>query len=304
MNTPELFKMTTQSNALIESILTGNLLISDYKLFQLILAKIPLKPHIKFKADGTKVTQWRTNLPVNYLIEITAKEYSSIFDIKLYDCYTKLIHAANRLHSTKVKFQYKTYDDMEHLFKKIRYYKDGTKRIGAIFSDDIIPHLSKLKDNLTTIEIENIKNFKSSYSYRLYSLLKMYFGKFNKRKRRGKLVVTCDLTHLREFFGLDEYNEDGEIIKSKYTTWSDLKIRVINTSIRDINKYSDLNVEFIPPKRGRTKVKSFQLILNSKNIVKTVNPLLSNNEPINKAPKKDIDAFNRNLDAIRNALKK
>lgn len=300
MNPPELFKMTTQSNALIEAILTGNLLISDYKLFQLILSKIPLKPHLKLKADGSKSVQWRTNLPEDYLIEITAKEYSQIFSIKLYDCYGKLMQAVDRLHSTKVRFQYKSYDDVTHLFKKIRYYKDGTKRVGAIFEKDMIPHLSKLKDNLTTIQIEHIKKFKSAYSYRFYSLLKMYFGKFNKRKsREGKLLVTCDLTHLREFFGLDKYNNEGNLIASKYIVWSDLKSKVINTSIKDINKFSDLYVELVPPKRGRNKVTNFTLILERK---KTTKQIINIPEPVNTG--KNIDAYNRNIGLAKNVLKK
>lgn len=106
---------------------------------------------------------------------------------------------------------------------------DGT--ISITLSQSITPYLLGLKERFTSYELTNILAMRSNYSVRLYELLKSYSGLNSKG-------FTLDELRLR-------------VDASVYTRFVDLKRRVIEPAVREINEFSDLTVKYEILKSGK-----------------------------------------------------
>lgn len=103
------------------------------------------------------------------------------------------------------------------------------------FNDSIKELLLQLKNRFTRYGLRWVTQFQSSYSIRIYELLKQYDD-------IGHRVLEVDA--LRELLGLE----------NKYNRFYDLKRRVINKAKEEINKYSDILVSYEEIKEGRSTV--------------------------------------------------
>lgn len=109
------------------------------------------------------------------------------------------------------------------------------KKSGEIeitLSESLKPFLLQLKGNFTKYELINILVLHSKYSIMLYEWFKSCLW-------LGKLEI--DIESFRDKLSLND----------KYKEYRDLKKYVINPSINEITKYTDLNIEYIPIKYGR-----------------------------------------------------
>lgn len=75
------------------------------------------------------------------------------------------------------------------------------------FSQKLMPYLIELKEQFTTYYLANVMPLKSSFSIRIFELLKQY----EKLKKR-----TINLDDLRKLVGTTMVNENGEIEKEDY----------------------------------------------------------------------------------------
>ena len=108
-------------------------------------------------------------------------------------------------------------------------YKEGS--VGLRFGKDIIPFISELSRNFTKYKLENVLQFRSSYSIRLYELLVKWEGD-------SKYV---ELAWIKDRFQLEE----------KYKDITNLKRRVLDVAVKEINEHSDMKVDYEQVKRGR-----------------------------------------------------
>lgn len=95
----------------------------------------------------------------------------------------------------------------------------------------LMPYLIDLQENYTGYILEYILAMKSKYSIRLYEILKSYAN-------------------------LKEYTVKIEDLKDKlqcpeYAVYNNFKVRVIDTAIEEINKYTDLFVSYTPIRQNR-----------------------------------------------------
>lgn len=100
------------------------------------------------------------------------------------------------------------------------------------FSKSILPYLSNLSANFTQYLKEDIAGLGSSYSIRFYELIMQF-------KDTGFRKIPLD--DLRELLDLG----------SKYPATKDLKVRVIETAINEINEKTKLNVSYKLIKTGK-----------------------------------------------------
>lgn len=100
------------------------------------------------------------------------------------------------------------------------------------FSKSILPYLSNLSANFTQYLKEDIAGLGSSYSIRFYELIMQF-------KDTGFRKITID--DLRELLDLS----------NKYPATKDLKVRVIETAVNEINEKTKLNVEYKLIKTGK-----------------------------------------------------
>lgn len=111
-----------------------------------------------------------------------------------------------------------------HWFEYIRYIP-GSATIKMKFSPVLEPYLLSIKEQYTKYRLGYVINFKSEYSFRFYELMKSY-------EKIGERTLTIE--EIRDLLMLED---------NKYTKYNHLKTRVIQKSIEEINKYSDIKVE-------------------------------------------------------------
>jgi plasmid replication initiation protein len=101
-----------------------------------------------------------------------------------------------------------------------------------MFAPDLIPYLSQLKGSFTRYELKHIGNMTSTYGIRLYELLMQWKG-------TGKREI--EIEWLKKQFELD----------ASYERMDNLKRRVIDPAVKDINKHSNYAVSWEQRKTGR-----------------------------------------------------
>jgi plasmid replication initiation protein len=168
---------------------------------------------------------------------ITASEILDLMgaDNKSRAIYRDLKDATDRLWDRTISFS----DNDKHYGKlrwvnRIDYYEKEGKVI-LRFSQDIIEYLSELKGSFTKYKFQYIANFKSAYSIRLYELLVQWMSK-------GEREITVS-----EIRGLLDLGE-------KYQSIAELKRRVLDVAVKDVNKYSNIRCSYGQRKLGRTVV--------------------------------------------------
>ncbi len=101
-----------------------------------------------------------------------------------------------------------------------------------VFHPNMIPYISQLKQQFTKLNLEDLFGFSSFYSYRIY-LMMMQF------KSTGYCKI--HLEELRKALDLQD----------KYDATKDLKVRVIDTAVNEINEKSPYSVKYELIKTGR-----------------------------------------------------
>lgn len=109
--------------------------------------------------------------------------------------------------------------------------KSGKVRVR--FDEYMKPFLLELKARFTAFDLRYTLAMRSKYSVRLYELLKSYSGMSEKG-------IEFDLQRFKKLVG------------AEYTLWYDLKRKVLDISVREINEVSDLFVKYEGIKKGRS----------------------------------------------------
>jgi len=107
------------------------------------------------------------------------------------------------------------------------------------------PYFLELKDKFTQYRLENVLKLNSSYSIRMYELLKQYESI---RTRR---------------FGVEELKELLAIEPGKYKQYGHFKSKILLHSQEQIEKHTDLRFEFKEIKTGR-KITKLEFFIKSK----------------------------------------
>lgn len=101
------------------------------------------------------------------------------------------------------------------------------------FSNAVMPYLCQLEKQFTNYQLRNISGFKRTYSIRLYELLTQY------RSLKSRIISVLDL---RIALQLD----------NKFPDWFEVRRKVIDPSVQEINEKSDLKVAYKPLRKGRS----------------------------------------------------
>ena len=112
------------------------------------------------------------------------------------------------------------------------------------FHPKMKPLLLQLQSRFTTYDIRNVLRLPSTYSTRIYELLKQY-------EKIGKRSI--DLDTLKEMVGVIELVRKGdkEVFEDTYPLYGNFKQKVILKAQRDLEKYTDIRFDFEPVKTGR-----------------------------------------------------
>ncbi|WP_211656057.1 replication initiation protein [Planococcus alpniumensis] len=113
-------------------------------------------------------------------------------------------------------------------------YQKGEGVIALSFSPKLKPYLLQLKDTFTTYRLSNILSLKSTYSIRLYELMKkwQHLGSWS-----------CSIEKFKEKMGIEH---------KKYPRYANLKARVLNPAIQEVNEKTDVFISLTEIKKGRS----------------------------------------------------
>lgn len=113
-------------------------------------------------------------------------------------------------------------------------YIEGIGAFEFMINPDVQPYLLDLKGNFTRYRLGDVYQFKAASTWKLYELLKKWESARN---------WSVDLDELRLLLG----------VAGKYLRWDSFK-RQIDKSTSEINKTSDINIEYEKVKHGRSVV--------------------------------------------------
>lgn len=141
-------------------------------------------------------------------------------------------------------------------------------KVGIRFDKDLIPYLFGMQKNFTQYQLSNILAMKSSYSVRLYELLKS-----NAWKKR----VEYTIDEFRSLMGLEMSVEELERMGeknpkaiSKFKRYPDLRRYVIEQGVEEINALTDLKVSYEPITEGQRKVVGVAFHIDNKTSLESV----------------------------------
>lgn len=208
-------RRVTQSNRLIEA---SHTLTLNEKRLVLVAASLidPRKP-----------------LPDGGLLIVRADTFAEVFDLDLRHAYEALEDAAHRLYDRDMR----SYDADGTLKERMRWvyqvkYRKGLGYVELGLSPTVIPHLTMLKREFTSYQLRQIGNLSSFYAVRLYELM----SQFLKLGQRD-----CSLGQLRLMLDLGD----------KYPNVKDLRKRVVDPAVAEVNASTDISVTVEPRRQGR-----------------------------------------------------
>lgn len=177
------------------------------------------------------------NEAIGKRLTIHASDYMAHFNVDRATAYESLENAVNGLYESEYRYiemlpngERKTH---RHRFVSSIAYADGLGQVEFAFTPETVPLVVGLSDNFTKYEIEQVSKLSSQYALRLYELLAQW---------RSKGKVTLALAELRFKFGL---------LDDEYSRMSDLKKRVLDYALAEINQNTDLTVSYEQHKQGR-----------------------------------------------------
>lgn len=184
------------------------------------------------------ISQVNRGSPVtdDVLYSVAATDFARITGMSLGDSYKELKDAALRLKRREVRVTQepdgkgKTKVMITGWVQTI-IYVEGEGRIELRFSKDMLPYLTDLQREFTRYSLADVAKMSSVYGVRLYELLVQQPG--------GRREIA--LSDLRNWLQLE----------GRYQSIKDLKLRVIEPAVEQINEHSPLAVRWDQRKTGR-----------------------------------------------------
>lgn len=188
----------------------------------------------------------------NVMYSVTASDISELTGSALKDIYSELKSAALSLKRREVWIKMepngknKKSEVMITGWVQTIVYKQDQGRVDLRFSKDILPYISQLKSHFTCYRLKELGAINSAHAIRLFELLIQY-------RNIGQRDIAID--QLKELMQLED----------KYPKTAELKRRVIDPAIKQINKHTSLDVSYDQRKSGR-KVVALTFDLKEKKI--------------------------------------
>lgn len=221
----EMSELVVKDNALIEASYTLGL--AEQRLILLAI--------IEARETGQGIDH-------NSLLRIHAHSYAEQFGIDKNNSYEVVKDASKGLFDRYVTYHDKNpkngADRSFHCrwVDKIGYEKaNGT--VYLRFTSDIVPLITRLEQQFTSYELEQVANLDSSYAIRLYELIIQW-------RSIGK-TPKFELQNFRKQLGVEI---------SQYKTMSNFKKFVLDFAVKQINLHTDITVKYDQHKEGRSIV--------------------------------------------------
>ena len=175
----------------------------------------------------------------NSLLEVHASSYINTFNVEKHTAYKVLRDASKSLFD-----RYVTYHDISPKTGKDRSfhcrwvdkigYEPNSGIVFLRFTQDIVPLITRLEENFTKYELQQVAKLTSTYAIRLYELLIQW-------RSTGKTPI-FDLQTFRQQLGIEV---------NQYKTMSNFKSYVLDFAIKQVNELTDITAKYEQHKTGR-----------------------------------------------------
>ncbi len=230
-------RLVVKDNALIDA--SFNLTLIEQRLMLLAIV------------EARELSTLTPSIPV----EVTVKSYIEQYKVKESTAYETLFDACKTLRRREFSYidRYKNSDAVSTAgwVNKVTYVK--SKGIVVLYlSEEVISMISRLEEQFTRYHLEQVSDFNSKYSIRLYEVVIKWLA----AGKTGKIAIN----DLRARLGLQD---------TEYKTMSLFKTNVLDKAVDEINAKTDVRVKYDQYRSGRT-ISHFSFTLKEKRVIKTV----------------------------------
>ena len=170
-------------------------------------------------------------------LTVHAESYINQFGVHRTTAYQALKDACKDLFARQFSYQEKRERGRANITSRwvsqIAYI-DETATVEIIFAPAVVPLITRLEKQFTQYDIEQISGLSSAYAVRMYELLICW-------RSTGKTPV----------IELGEFRKRIGVLDTEYTRTDNLKMRVIELALKQINEHTDITASYEQHKKGR-----------------------------------------------------
>lgn len=206
-------------------------------------------------------------------VRIKGKDIQNLFGVKGNSFFTQLSNTANGLTGHTIGWSNPETQEFEYIAAVTKSsYRNG--EFSVVFHRDLKQYLVGLERNYTKFSLEVMLSFKSTYSFRLYELLRsrcyhrkgyehngnLYLIEFDLNELRLDLgVVNAELESVRKILSGSKGKPDWEKAVASspehvFDNWKDFKRKVLTVGVNEINSKPQTGIhidKYEPKKAGR-----------------------------------------------------
>jgi plasmid replication initiation protein len=244
-----------------ELVVKSNALIQASYTLGLVEQRLILMSIVQARESGEGIT-------AESILVIRAQDYASLFNVTKQTAYQALADAVETLFNRRATVD--VFDKKRNLIRPmaVRWvtamaYEEHEGLISLRFGHEVVPEITRLEENFTSYELEQVAGLKSAYAVRLYELLIQW-------RTAGKTPV----------FEINQFRSQLGLGVNEYPVMGDFKKRVLDYAVKQINDHTDIKASYEQMKTGRTitgfSFKFKQKITATKAVTEQVRPLLKN----------------------------
>jgi plasmid replication initiation protein len=228
-----MFTYPPSGRFMAELVVKSNALIQASYTLGLVEQRLILMSIVQARESGIGIT-------AESILEIRAQDYADLFGVTKQTAYEALADAVETLFNRRATVD--VYDKKRDRTRPmtVRWvtamaYVEGEGLITLRFGHEVVPEITRLEENFTSYELEQVAGLKSAYAVRLYELLIQW-------RIAGKTPV-FEVNHFRNQLGVS-----GD----KYKVTADFKKWVLDVAVSQINEHTDIKATYEQHKTGRT----------------------------------------------------
>ena len=215
-----------------ELVVKDNALINASYNLDLVEQRLILLAIVEARESGKGIN-------ANDPLEVHADSYINQFGVHRNTAYQALKDACKDLFARQFSYQEKKANGnirnvMSRWVSQIAY-NDNEATVDLIFAPAVVPFITRLEEQFTKYELQQVSSLSSAYAIRLYELLIQW-------RSAGK-TPTIELQEFRKKLG---------VLDNEYLRMAHLKERVLELSIKQINEHTDITVKYEQHKKGRS----------------------------------------------------
>ena len=186
-------------------------------------------------------------------LEVHADSYINQFNVHRNTAYQALKDACKDLFARQFSYQEKKPNGnirnvMSRWVSQIAY-NDNEATVDLIFAPAVVPFITRLEEQFTKYELQQVSCLSSAYAIRLYELLIQW-------RSTGKTPI----------IELEDFRNKLGVLENEYLRMAHLKERVLELSIKQINLHTDITVKYEQHKKGRS-ITGFSFMFKQKKSV-------------------------------------